>query len=60
MVIFEGDGGVRERAWEQRRARVFAEARRLVLKQRVDGYLRVSRIGGRGRRRAAVLLLLAT
>src|SRR5439155_13083762 len=31
----------------QRRARVFAEARRLVLKQRVDGYVRVSRIGGR-------------
>src|SRR3954464_12760948 len=47
MVIFEGDGAGRERAWEQRRARVFVEARRLVLKQRVDGYVRVSRIGGR-------------
>jgi hypothetical protein len=60
MVIFEGDGGVRERAWEQRRARVFAEARRLVLKQRVDGYLRVSRIGGRAGVVLLVLLLLAT
>src|SRR5881392_2369155 len=47
MTILVRDGGVRERAWEQRRARVFAEARRLVLKQRVDGYVRVSRIGGR-------------
>src|SRR5439155_1153927 len=35
MTILVRDGGVRERAWEQRRARVFAEARRLVLKQRV-------------------------
>src|SRR3954468_16271885 len=47
MTILVRDGGVRERDWEQRRARVFAEARRLVLKQRVDGYVRVSRIGGR-------------
>jgi hypothetical protein len=46
MVMSAVASGVAD-ASGQRRGRGFAEARRLVLKQRVDGYVRVSRIGGR-------------
>jgi hypothetical protein len=47
MVMSQSDGLAREKLREERRRRLFEEARRVVARKRVDGYIRVSRIGGR-------------
>src|SRR5436309_10379417 len=47
MVILEARDPALQKRFEERRRRVFEEARRLVTRNRVDGYIRVSRIGGR-------------